>query len=62
MTTTRGIGTCRQRFEISRCTNVLFCVMFGVKLDTDKEEGEEVSEDYKTGSFVICAAVQTVFV
>jgi len=41
---------------------VLFCVMFGVKLDTDKEEGEEVSEDYKTGSFVICAAVQTVFV
>jgi len=26
-----------------------------------REEGEEVSENYKKGSFVICAAEQTIF-
>jgi len=37
------------------------CVAFGTKFDTEREEGEEVGENYKTGSFVICAAEQTIF-
>ena len=36
------------------------CVAFGVKFDTEREEGEDVIEDYKTGSFLICAAEQTI--
>jgi len=38
------------------------CVAFGAKLDIEREEGEEVNENYKTGSFVICAAEQTISV
>jgi len=37
------------------------CVAFRKKFDTEREEGEKVGENYKTGSFVICAAVQTIF-
>jgi hypothetical protein len=37
------------------------CVAFGAKFDTKREEGKEVSKNYKTGSFVICAAEQTIF-
>jgi len=29
------------------------CVAFGVKFDTEGEEGDEVSKNYKTGNFVI---------
>jgi len=36
------------------------CVAFGAKFDTEREGGEEVSENYKTGSFLICAAEQTI--
>jgi len=37
------------------------CVAFEAKFDTKREEGEEVCKNYKTGSFVICAAEQTIF-
>jgi len=37
------------------------CVAFGAKFDTEREEGEEVSENYKNGSFVFCAPQQTIF-
>jgi hypothetical protein len=37
------------------------CVAFGAKFDTKREEGEEVSKNYKSGSFVICAAQQKIF-
>jgi len=41
----------------SVATTVCYCcVAFGTK------EGEEVGENYKTGSFVICAAEQQYFV
>jgi len=59
--TTGRIGTCRQCFEFSRCTTVLSVVWgLGYSLVL-REEGEEVTKNYKTGSFEICAAEQTIF-
>ena len=37
------------------------CVAFGVKFYTKREEGEKVNKNYKTGSFMICAAEQRIF-
>jgi len=37
------------------------CVGFGVQFGTKREKADEVRENYKTGSFVICAAEQTIF-
>jgi hypothetical protein len=47
--------------EISVAAPMCYCcVAFGVKFDTKREEGQEVNENYKTGSFVICASEQTI--
>jgi hypothetical protein len=38
------------------------CVAFEAKFDTRRLEGQGFSKNCKTGSFVICAAEQTIFV
>ena len=38
-----------------------FCVALEGKFVTKREEVEEVSKNYKTGIFVICAPEQTIF-